>query len=174
MGWMTGPAPGVRMEEGGLRKKKGCAGRGLLSSFMWSLEGGQLGPGLQAIEMGGLGRGNVDLRVVAADADYLSAVLSYATARHCCSGRRQWLIAGVEVLRNSSVGAMGWGSKMGDRGGGLNSLAADLSMYLLLPSILYGTTIIQLHRNHADRIHSLRSDLSPCLRECQRVAQMLR
>ena len=32
-----GPLEGGRMEEGGLRKKKGALGRGLLSSAMWSL-----------------------------------------------------------------------------------------------------------------------------------------
>jgi len=34
-----GPAPGSRIEEVGLRKKKGCLGRALLSSLMWSLLG---------------------------------------------------------------------------------------------------------------------------------------
>jgi hypothetical protein len=36
---MTGPVLGTRIEEGGLRKKKGCEGRAEESSVMWSLGG---------------------------------------------------------------------------------------------------------------------------------------
>jgi hypothetical protein len=39
-GRRTGPVLGSRIEEGGLRKKKGFFGRALLSSFMWSLGAG--------------------------------------------------------------------------------------------------------------------------------------
>ena len=37
-GRRTGPSLGRRIELGGLRKKKGCFGRALLSSVMWSLK----------------------------------------------------------------------------------------------------------------------------------------
>ena len=42
LGRRTGPWPGSRIEEGGLRKKKGFLGRVLLSSLMWSLRVYQL------------------------------------------------------------------------------------------------------------------------------------
>ena len=42
LGRRTGPWPGSRIDEGGLRKKKGVLGRTLLSSFMWSLRAYQL------------------------------------------------------------------------------------------------------------------------------------
>jgi hypothetical protein len=38
LGRNIGPLLGIKREDGGLRKKKGCFGRELLSSFIWSLE----------------------------------------------------------------------------------------------------------------------------------------
>jgi hypothetical protein len=36
-GLITGPAPGDRIDEEGLRKKNGCFGRELFNSVIWSL-----------------------------------------------------------------------------------------------------------------------------------------
>ena len=67
-----GPSLGQRIEDGGLRKKKGCFGLVLLSSAMWSLCGVST-PYSVVRKVGDL-RGARCIRIVAANADDFSAI----------------------------------------------------------------------------------------------------
>ena len=91
LGRRTGPWPGSRIEEGGLRKKKGFLGRTLFSSLMWSLSGVSAG-GSQSIlgaQIGDAGgwerlegfRGAL-IRIISSNADDFATICCNTTRGH--------------------------------------------------------------------------------------------